>query len=223
MAEGLVTSGLHSVMFAVDGATQETYGTYRKGGHLELVLENIRTIVRAKRRNGSLTPCLTIRFIVMKHNEKELPLIKQLAKELDVDFLTIRVVTTPMVFDEHMADMFLPENLKYRKYRIENAHEERKHFTCMRPWKRVTLSSEGCIISCEFDHKDLHPFGNVQTGKSIVSIWKGKQAREFRRMFHAGANDFYHCKKCNYKKTRLEECTIERMYVHSEPETSSYR
>ena len=48
-AERLVKSGLDSLIFAVDGTTQKTYSKYRKGGNLELVLANIRTIVKIKK------------------------------------------------------------------------------------------------------------------------------------------------------------------------------
>ena len=44
-------------MVSCDGATQETYAGYRRGGDLELVLENMSSIARAKRRRGSLFPC----------------------------------------------------------------------------------------------------------------------------------------------------------------------
>jgi len=210
-AEKLVDSGLDSLVFAVDGATQETYSKYRKGGNLELVCENIRTIVRAKREKGCETPRLNLRFIVMKHNEKELPLINQLAEELQVDFLTLRALAIAAHLGENLVSTFSPDNPRYRGYRYntDNSQGEETPFTCMRPWKRITLGALGEIISCEYDYKDRHSFGNLNTEKSPISIWKGAIAKEFRKKFNLGNNDFFLCRDCIYKNMVVDDCTIE--------------
>lgn len=62
-AEKVVRSGLNSLIFAVDGITQQTYQCYRQGGNLEKVLEGIRNVVETKQRLGSKTPLINLRFI----------------------------------------------------------------------------------------------------------------------------------------------------------------
>ena len=44
-ADKLIASGLDTIIFAVDGISQETYEPYRQGGSLESVLQGIRTVV----------------------------------------------------------------------------------------------------------------------------------------------------------------------------------
>jgi MoaA/NifB/PqqE/SkfB family radical SAM enzyme len=71
-AERMVRSGLDSIVFAVDGATQETYERYRVGGDLETARGNVLELVAARERLGSPTPRLNMRFVIMHHNEHEL-------------------------------------------------------------------------------------------------------------------------------------------------------
>jgi radical SAM protein with 4Fe4S-binding SPASM domain len=65
----LIASGLDTIIFAIDGISQETYQRYRQGGNLESALDGIRAMVERKRALHSLTPRINLRFIVMKHNE----------------------------------------------------------------------------------------------------------------------------------------------------------
>lgn len=212
-ADKLVDSGLDSLVFGVDGATQETYSKYRKGGNLELVLENIRTIVSAKKRKGSKTPRLNMRFVVMQHNEKELPLARQLAEELQVDFFTLKTADLHPACGENVDSLYAPENHKYRRYKYEAGSyiRKKKPFVCMRPWKRITMDASGEIIACEYDYENLHSFGNVNVEKSAVSVWKGKSASEFRKKFNLGHNNFYLCRECTQKNMVAYDCSIEKV------------
>lgn len=207
----IVDSGLSSLIFGVDGATAETYRTYRNGGDLERVKENIRTLLQAKKRKASSTPLVNLRFVAMQHNEKELPLMKQMAIELGVDFFSIKSVDLPGGRGENLDYHYRPQNKNYRRYDYENNSYTRvkKKFICMRPWKRLTLDALGQVISCEYDYKNQHPFGHLGDGYSPMEAWKSQSAKEFRRQFHKGHNDFYHCKTCTYKDLRTEECTVE--------------
>jgi radical SAM protein with 4Fe4S-binding SPASM domain len=206
----LVDTGLDSLVFGIDGARQETYSQYRKGGNLEKVLENVKTVVRAKKRKGSRTPRLTLRFVVMQHNEKELTLARRLAEELEVDYFALKTVDMPLALGKDLDSHFAPRNQIYRRYEYDEGSFRRKNipFTCMRPWKRITLDALGEIIPCEFDYKNVHSFGGLKSGTSALSIWKGTPAGEFRKKFHKGNNDFYLCKNCTYKNRVAEDCTV---------------
>lgn len=216
-AKELVASGLDTLIFGVDGASQETYMRYREGGDLEQVWKNIRTIVRVKKEKHSTTPRLNLRFVVMQHNEQELPRMKEVAKELGVNFLSFKTVDMPPVRGEAFDQLYAPENDRYRRYGYETGTYQRikKPFVCMRPWKRIALDASGEIIPCEYDYKNIHSFGNLQQHDSVLSIWKGRKAEAFRKEFHLGWNDFYLCKNCTYKNRQSEDCTVELIDMKS--------
>lgn len=211
-AEELVDSGLDSLVFAVDGATQETYSKYRKKGNLNRVISNIKEIVRAKKRKKSTTPKLILRFVVMQHNENELPLVKKLAEELEVNYFTLKTVDMPDDIGENLDSIYIPQNKKYQRYEYESGTYQRKEisFVCMRPWKRVTLDALGEIIPCEYDYKNFHTFGNINNEGEALSIWKSKKSKRFRSNFNKGNNDFYLCKKCTYKDRIDDDCIVEQ-------------
>jgi radical SAM protein with 4Fe4S-binding SPASM domain len=216
-AAELVDSGLDTLIFGVDGATQEIYSQYRVGGRLEWVKENIRTILRVREEKKSDTPRLNLRFVVMQHNEHELPLFKKMTADLGVDYLSFKTVDLPPARGDHLDPDYVPQESRYRRYAYEKDTFTRKQlpFRCMRPWKRVTLDALGEIISCEYDYRNLHSFGNIE-GESVMAVWKGKRATDFRRRFNFGWNDFYLCRDCTYKDKVAEDCTVERMALRAE-------
>ena len=209
-AERLVASGLDTLIVAVDGATQESYEKYRVGGDLELVQKNIRTIVRAKKERGAATPRLVFRFVVMSHNEHELPLMRKMAEELEVDFMSLRALFTSPVLERDLSQPFIPEGLKYHPAPPKPSGEAcgKDGFKCMRPWKRFTLMAGGEVVSCEFDHKVAHSFGRLNDEKSALGLWRGQAAKAFRGAFNMGWNDFYHCQNCSYKDMNVEQCAV---------------
>ena len=211
MADKIVDSGLASLVFGVDGASPETYKAYRKGGDLERVKENIRTLVRAKRRKSSSTPLINLRFVVMQHNEVELPRAEEMARQLEVDFFSIKSVDTPPQLGKNPDQIYRPVEKKYRRYEyVKDTYTRvKKPFVCMRPWKRFTLDASGEVISCEYDYKNLHSFGSIGDGNHGLEVWKSKQSQVFRRHFHKGHNNFYHCQTCSYKDLRTDDCIIE--------------
>ncbi len=78
-------SGLDFMVLSIDGATQSVYERFRRKGKLELVFENIRKLVEAKRRLGRSMPILQWRFLAFEHNVHEIPLAMEKARELGVN------------------------------------------------------------------------------------------------------------------------------------------
>jgi MoaA/NifB/PqqE/SkfB family radical SAM enzyme len=71
---GLIGGKRITVMWAIEGITQEQHSLYRQDTSLELILENMETFSLA----GGLTQVFTVTF---KHNEKDLYNIAKLVKD----------------------------------------------------------------------------------------------------------------------------------------------
>ena len=84
-AEAYVESGLDFMVLSIDGATQPVYERFRRNGNLELVLENVRRLVSAKRRLGRRTPVLSWNFLAFEHNVHEIPEARRMARSLGVN------------------------------------------------------------------------------------------------------------------------------------------
>ncbi len=219
MAEAIVRSGLSSLVVAIDGASQETYESYRAGGDLERVRRNLRAVADARRRLGATRPRLILRFVAMRRNESELPAVERMAAELGADFFAIKSVDMPPELGPELDQAYVPAEERYRRYEYMAGtyHRKARPFTCVRPWKRITMDAGGEVISCEYDYRNRHGFGRVGGDRSALSIWKGPAARSFRRRFGRGTNDYYHCRACTYRDLPTEDCILEVRSVVKPP------
>ena len=85
--KGLLESGLDDIVLSVDGATQKTYGAYRRGGQLESILDGMRQFRQERERAGLQRPRLLWRYLLFSWNdsEEELALAERMARDVGVD------------------------------------------------------------------------------------------------------------------------------------------
>ncbi len=88
-AEAYVASGLDLMNLSIDGASQPVYARFRRGGRLDLVLENISALVQARKRAGKRTPALSWNFLAFEHNAHEIPQAERMARRLGLDFFRV--------------------------------------------------------------------------------------------------------------------------------------
>jgi radical SAM protein with 4Fe4S-binding SPASM domain len=206
-ANKLIASGLDSIIFAVDGISQETYEPYRQGGSLESVLQGIRTVVARKRDLKSKTPLINLRFIVMKHNEHEIPRLKELAKSLEVDALTLKTLN-PVNQDPYsenpserrIHNEFLPEEHHYRRFKYDatgqNVIRLRRN-PCKQLWNNPVIHWSGAVCSCTYDPKEKYRLGHLQND-TFKNIWYQAPYRRLRHQFRMDWNQLPLCRECSY-------------------------
>jgi radical SAM protein with 4Fe4S-binding SPASM domain len=204
MAERLVKSGLDSIIFAIDGATQETYQLYRQGGSLGHALEGIRNVVREKRARGAGTPLINFRFIVMRQNEHEIPRVEELAESLGVDVLSFKTVNTgcrnPYSKDESRRQMdFLPADPRFRRFTlgIDGLPERRRRNPCRELWTGPSVHSSGKISPCTFDPNEDYVMGDLHQ-QSFREIWTGEKYQNLRRRFRRSWESIPVCSACTH-------------------------
>ncbi len=88
-AEALVESDLDGIICSIDGATQEIYELYRRGGKLKVVEENLSAIKQAKEKLKKKTPVVTWQFLTFEHNYHEVELAHKKAEQLGVDLFLV--------------------------------------------------------------------------------------------------------------------------------------
>jgi radical SAM protein with 4Fe4S-binding SPASM domain len=196
IARKIIQSGLKHLIISVDGTTQETYEKYRKNGNLQQVLDGIRNITEMKKELKSKTPFVEIQFLVMRHNEHQIPEIKRLAKDLNK--LTFKSV---QIYNIDKSDL-LPANKKYNRYR-QNADgtlriKRRFRNRCWRQWSSVVIACNGDVVPCCFDKNAKYAFGNVFE-KPLKEIWYGKKANDFRRAILTNRGNIDICCNCSEK------------------------
>jgi radical SAM protein with 4Fe4S-binding SPASM domain len=172
MAEKAISSGLTHIYLSIDGATQETYETYRRGGRLSRVIENVRLLVSKKEAMKSRFPILTWKYLVFPHNVHEIEMARQRAKELRVDaFELIRgnVDNVGVFGREEVHDLSTGKMITYQSY------------FCDALWDSLIVYPDGSVIPCcqAFRKKDI--FGNV-LDTSVEEVWNNADFVAMRKI-----------------------------------------
>ena len=194
-AKETIESGLNRLIISIDGASQETYESYRKEGDLSKVLEGTQNIIRWKKALKSNTKVVW-QFLVVKPNEHEIPTIKQLAKEYGVDKVLFK---TAQIYDFENGNDLIPTIDKYSRYKkmsdgtyqIKNKLEDK----CWKMWNSCVITWDGQVIPCCFDKDATHSFGNV-ADQSFKEIWSSSKYQSFRKALLTSRSEIEICKNC---------------------------
>lgn len=198
-ARKLVESGLDKLIVSVDGATQEVYEQYRKGGKLERALEGIRFVQEWKQKLGSRTPFVEMQFIVFGTNEHQISEVKKLAKSSGADSLAIK---TAQIYDFEYSNPLHTSLSRYSRYRkqsdgsyvLKNPLKNR----CRRVISGAVLNVKGEVLPCCFDKGSEFSYGLV-TDADFMTLWQNKKATDFRKAVYTNRKQFEMCRNCTEK------------------------
>jgi radical SAM protein with 4Fe4S-binding SPASM domain len=196
-AQRTVASGLDSIIVSIDGATQQSYETYRVRGNLSKVIEGVENLLAEKKRQKSKTPKIFIQFIVMRHNEDQTKAMESLAKELGVDKLLKK---TAQVETTEEAYQWLPNKESFRRYRLNGSKLEIKRTgkgPCPRPWTSTLLNWDGSVVPCCFDKNGLYSLGSMKQNEAFNNIWHSEEYGNFRTKMLNDRSALDICSNCS--------------------------
>jgi radical SAM protein with 4Fe4S-binding SPASM domain len=179
-AEGLMGTFIEKIFISCDGASRETYGKYRVGGDFDDVVDNIRMLVRAKKKIGNRYTRLKLLFHVFRHNEHEIGSIKDLAGRLGVELLIDRMRPDmgKEIFEKARDAIrrdkeWMPENKEYSPFDLEK-EEKLKATSCRELWGKSVVNWDGSVFPCCAVYGDRYSFGNALS-EGFASVWNGKK------------------------------------------------
>lgn len=192
-AEMLALSGLNKLIVSLDGLDQDIYSEYRINGDVKDVLNGIRNVSEAIRKNSSGLK-LVIQFLVNRLNEHQMPAARRFAKEVNasVRFKSMQII------NETAFEKWLPEERKYRRYELKgNKYSilSRLPDNCARMWFNPLITWDGKVIPCCFDKDAEHILGDINK-ESFREIWTGEPYRKFRKGIHSGRKMTGICRNC---------------------------
>ncbi len=196
IARKTVKSGLDRMIISIDGASQETYESYRKSGQLDKVLEGTEKILYWKKKLKSATPHVVWQFLVVRPNEHEIPTIKKLAKQYKVDKLAFK---SAQIYDYEHGNELIPTDTKYSRYeQISDGRFTVKNKMldeCWKMWHSCVMTWDGKIVPCCFDKDAHHVLGNA-SDYTFSEIWKGEAYHQFRQTLLTSRSEIEMCKNC---------------------------
>ncbi len=201
-AEKIVRSEVDKITVGIDGATQASYGAYRRGGNLELVLNNIDMINQYKQMLGVRKPELVWQTILNIYNENEIDILMSMAKERNMSFklkpLNENNTDSSVVSIKPSKEMFD----KYCSY-FEGKHKAPGGvYRCDEIWNRIVIGWNGDVYPCCSASLHSYKIGNVFE-MGLKQIWNSEEYNEIRRMH---LQEGYHPKH----KNCCVDCKVKR-------------
>jgi radical SAM protein with 4Fe4S-binding SPASM domain len=195
-ARKTVESGLDRLIISLDGTTQETYESYRRGGKLEKVIEGTRNILKWKKQLQSSKPYVIFQFLVVKPNEHQIDEVKKLAKEIGVDKVLFK---SAQIYDYQNGNELIPAIEKYSRYSKladgRYAIKSQMANSCWKMWHSDVITWDGKVVPCCFDKDAKFVLGELKKN-SFHEIWQNPEYQKFRSEILIGRDKIDMCKNC---------------------------
>jgi radical SAM protein with 4Fe4S-binding SPASM domain len=202
------------LIVCIDGLTDETNSVFRVGAKLEPVLTGVRQLAQMKRKKGSHLPILHLQYIVMKHNEHEVPQLPQFAAANRFDQLTTRTLVIIDAPDDVHHDL-IPDDEGFRAYGYrDNKRISRTDFICEKAFIFPAVFADGTVVACDQDCNAQQPYGSLADGSSFADIWWSKRANEIRRTIRNNPDSFSFCRNCPFRDRPVGACSIQYVDLH---------
>jgi len=227
MVDELVASGLDLLNISLDGATKETFEKIRIGADYQVVVQNIRRIVDAKKRLGRKKPQLNIDMTIFRENVHEIPAMVRLCRD---EFGIQPVFSLFMLYDKddkkHLAlsdtsevRAFLEEGIREAEaceYAssvsslsinlevLKMKYTKKVTSPCYLPWLGLNLTWDGRAFPCCYYYDCQVDLGNVFE-EGFEKVWNGQKFQNFRKTLAKSRDAVKICSVCTIEDEGLNQ------------------
>lgn len=203
------------ISVSLDGATKKSYESIRKGAKFEIVIENLKKLVKYRNQTGSKTQ-IHLFFVLQRENFNELIDFIKFADSIGVD-------TINGAFAISFGKANNKENIEISREKLKKVSEELEKIKkkirvklnieniedflknpvgieeriskkpCFYPWYNPCVTWDGWVVPCDIHCDNEVVFGNAFEEK-FMKIWNNKKAHEFRKNLIRGRTGI--CAKC---------------------------
>ncbi|OEU65010.1 MAG: hypothetical protein BBJ57_07955 [Desulfobacterales bacterium PC51MH44] len=166
LARKIITSGLDSITFSVDGGTAETYEKIRRGARYNKVVKNIETFARIRQELGPKKPEIVLNTIFMKDTEDEMPLVFQ--------------KWSPIVNKINVIPVGKYGNVDDRSG-IDRGGLRSEKRICHHPFDRLLVFWDGSVTVCCADINGDLSVGNI-LDERLEQLWRNDKFEHIRKM-----------------------------------------
>jgi MoaA/NifB/PqqE/SkfB family radical SAM enzyme len=155
LAEALVKYQFCYLNCSIDGADNDSYRAYRRGGNFDRVIDNIKMINEFKREYHSRLPHLSWQYVLFGHNEQVISVARKMAQDLNMDF-NVKLAWGDVFGSEAFSPVKNKELARaesglgvadneeyYQKYGVRYLRE-----ICTQLWVSPYVSHDGRLLGC---------------------------------------------------------------------------
>jgi radical SAM protein with 4Fe4S-binding SPASM domain len=206
------------LIVAIDGLTDETNSEFRRGAKLAPILSGVRRMAERREEEGLSLPLLHMRYIVMKHNQHEVPYLEDFAREKGFDLLTVRTLSIIDASEQTHREL-VPDLDRWAPYEYDKGKRVRRQdFFCLEPYWFPTVFADGTVVACEQDYNAQYAFGAVSEDTSFADLWFSRRSARIRKDIRDNPDGFSFCRNCPYADRRTTDVSIEAIHLNSETE-----
>ncbi len=186
MIETIIKLKLDKMVLSIDGASQETYGKYRKNGNFDKVLKNLKKIVKRKKELNSQYPRLVWQYLISKKNEKDVEKAKQIAENLGIKINFLYMRTSQLIrrknwkLNKKVVNEWVSE--KFEGTPVEASSTINTKGSCDYPFKYLFVNPEGTTSPCCALYDKKTDFGNLLKN-DLKTVWNNKKYISARSRF----------------------------------------
>jgi radical SAM protein with 4Fe4S-binding SPASM domain len=200
-ARALISSGLKKLTVSCDGARQATYEKYRVGGRFSLVMRNIKSLLRAKKRLLSDSPRIVWQFLVHRGNAMDMDAARRKAAELGIPIAFYKLAGIPEALKKQWA---LDETPAPGGSAGAPGIPAPYDFFCLQTWDMPIIHSDGVVLPCCVVSDSRYGLGNIFQ-EPLEKIWNKPLIVAMRRYLRAGIKSkrALPCYGCPHDPNRL--------------------
>ncbi len=179
--EGLVKYQFNFLSCSIDGATNEVYQIYRRGGDFHQVISNIIEINKLKAQYATALPRLQWQFILFDHNRHQLLSAKLMALKLGMEF------RVKIGWDDFSLVKSQEKGERSVGISAVNRDDYRQHYgkvysaerVCSQMWVEPQINTDGRVFGCSINHWD--DYGNA-FNQDLIEIFNSEKMSYARSM-----------------------------------------
>lgn|GEM_PF-778348 len=199
--EAVVKYKVLELNIALDGACQEVYSKYRRGGDFNKVLENIKKIIEIKEKYNSDIPKLNWRYVVLPHNSyiDEIRRAKAMAKELGMDVLF--AVDWNGHIPDNREEIEFETGITFKRNFEELT--DKVYQACYQLWNAPQINWDGRIFGCCMNM--YYEFGGNAFDDGLMKCLWSLVYRRSKKMLMGGGKVFEKspCFRCRFYKSKV--------------------
>lgn len=171
VCKSLKEARLGKLIVSLDGADEESYVKYRRGGDFNKVIDGIANAVKSGLK-------VELQCLLLSSTENQRDEIKALGDKLGVWKTTFKTAQF------YNSDSLMPADEKNSRYKKGSLTIKRKlHNRCWRVISGIVITTDGEVLPCCFDKDCTHSYGNLfktdATKEALCGILHSQKASDF--------------------------------------------